>query len=177
MAKCGDGSEHRLVDREIAGRLGGERCVGPFEGAAQRAVAEHDPASGARAGAVAPGPVVEQPRLDVQDLVCPPLRDRRHPGVDGLGLEHEQLALARALMGGIELEPGRAALDDRHRPRRVRVGPVGVAHEPGVERLDPVYALRVEVGGVLRRRQAKVRPPACSPSSSTRRCTTDHHCR
>ena len=175
--KGGDRSEHRLVDREIAGWLGGERGMGTLERAAQRAVAEHDPASGARAGAVALGPVVQQPRLDVQDLVGPPLRDRRHPGVDGLGLEHEQLALAGALMGGVELEPRRSALDDRHRPGRVRMGPIDVLDEPGVERLDAVYPLRAEIRGVLRRRPAKVRPPACSPSSSTRRCTTDHHCR
>ena len=153
----GDRAEDRLVDRELSGRLGGERGVGPLERAAQRAVAEHDPASGAGRGAVALGPVVQQPRLDVQHLVRPPLRDRRHPGVDGLGLEHEQLALAGALVGGIQIEPGGSALDDRHRPGRVRVGPVGVLDEPGVERLDAVDALRSEVGGVLGRRLAKVR--------------------
>ena len=40
------------------------------------------------------------------------------------------------------------------------MGPVGVLHESGVERLDAVYTLRVEVGGVLSRRLAKVRMPA-----------------
>jgi hypothetical protein len=56
--------------------------------------------------------------------------------VNRLGLEHEQLALGGALLGGVELEPGRAALDDGDRPGGMRVRPVGVLDEPGVQGLD-----------------------------------------
>jgi hypothetical protein len=173
----GDRAENRLLDRQSASWLGRERRVGAFEGAAQRSVAEHHPARGAGRGAVALGPVVHQSRLDVEHLVRPPLRDRRHPGVDGLGLEHEQLALAGTLLGGVEVEPSRPALDHRHGPSRVRMGAVGVPDEPGVQRLDAIEPLRVEIGGVLRRRDAKVRmrahtraerPRAHAPEGSTR---------
>jgi hypothetical protein len=77
--------------------------------------------------------------------------------VDGLGLEYEQLSLPGALLGGVERESRRSALDDGDRPGRVRMGPVGVPDESGVQRLDPVQAARAEIGGVLSRREPKVR--------------------
>ena len=164
-AQCGDRRQHCFIDRQIAGGLGCERGMGTLERAAQRAVAEHDPTCGARGAAVPFGPRVDELRLDVQDLVRPTLRDRRHPGVDGIGLEHEQLALRRTLLGRVQVEPRRTPLDHRHRPRRVRMGPVRVLHEPGVERLDPVEPLGAEICGVLSGRDAKIREPGTSLSS------------
>ena len=84
-----DRAEDRLVDREVACGLGGERRVGTLERRAQRDVAEHHPAGRAGRATVALGPVVHEPRLDVQDLVRPPLGDRGHARVDRLGLEYE----------------------------------------------------------------------------------------
>jgi hypothetical protein len=40
------------------------------------------------------------------------------------------------------------------------MGPVGVADEPGVQRLDALQPLWAEIGGVLGGRDTKVRMPA-----------------
>jgi hypothetical protein len=132
-----DRVQHRLLDRQRAGQLVGKRGVGTLERVAERDVAENHPTGGARRAAVAFVPFVHQSRLDVQDLVRPALGDGGHPGVDGLGLEHKQLALSGALLRGVQGEARCSALDDRHRPGRVRVRAVCVPHEPGVQRLDP----------------------------------------
>ena len=121
----------------------------PFERGAQRHVTEHHPARGARRGAVAFGPLVQDTGLDVEHLVGPALGHGGHSGVNRLGLQHEQLALGRALLGGVQREAGRAPLHHRHRPRRVGVRPVGVADEAGVQRLDPGQTAGAEVSGVL----------------------------
>jgi Metallo-beta-lactamase superfamily len=152
-----DRAQYGLVDGQIARRVGRKGFVSAHERAAQRPVAEHHPASGARSRPVALRPVVEQPRLDVQHLVRPPLRNRRHPGVDGLRLEHEQLSFAGALLGRVERKPCRSALDDGDRPGRVRMGPVGVTDESRVQRLDAVEPRGMEIGGVLSWRDPKVR--------------------
>jgi hypothetical protein len=43
--------------------------------------------------------------------------------------------------------------------------PIGVPDEPGVQRLDAIQPLRVEIGGVLSRREPKVRMRARNPDA------------
>ena len=140
--------EGGLVDRQPR-RLRGERVVEANQRTAKRDVAKDDPARGARRGSVVLGPVVQNRWIDVEHLVCPSLRDRRHPGVHRLGLEDEQLALVGAPLRGVEGEARGTALDHGDRPRRVRMGPVGVIDEARVQRLDPREIAWAEVVGVL----------------------------
>ena len=108
---------------------------------------------------------MQQRRIEVQNLVRPPLGNRGHPGVHRLGLEHEQLPAVGALPGRVDLEPRRAVLHHRHRPGRVRVRHVGVLDEPRVERLDAREAVGPEVHGVLGHasKATLLKPPHSSP--------------
>jgi len=103
---------------ESRSRPPSERGVRTLERAKERHVAEHHPPGGARGTRVALVPLVHDGRLDVEDLVRPALWHRGHAGVDGLGLEHEQLALVGALLGGVELEPAARSSCWRSAPAR-----------------------------------------------------------
>ena len=146
--QAADRGHHRLLELE-PGRAGGEGGVRAQEPRAQRRVLEDDPARGARGHGVVLGIRTEQARVEVEHLVGPALGDRGRAGVHRLGLEHEQLAAAGALVGGVELELGRAALDDRDGPRRVGMRPVGVRDEARVERLDAGQRGRAKVARAL----------------------------
>ncbi len=64
--------------------------------------------------------------------------------MDRLGLEHEQLARVGALVGRVDLKLRGAVMHDGHRPRRVRVGQVGVLDEARLERLDGARGAEVD---------------------------------
>ncbi len=116
--ECLDRTCDRLVELEAA-IAASKEGVHAQKRVAQRGVPEHNPACGPGSRCIALRPVVQQGRIEIQDLVRPALGHRRHAGVHGLGFEHEQLPALGALLGRVELEARGAMVDDRHRPGRM----------------------------------------------------------
>src|SRR5262245_32402706 len=140
---------------------------------AQSRIPEYDPAGGSWRARVAVRPRTDEIRIEVEHLVLPAFRDCGHARMNGVGLEDKQLPGVRALLQRLHAELCGTGLDNRDRPRRMAVRPIGVRDEGRMQCLDARQCPRSKVNrrlifcvhtrilppsaarGYLRRKQAR----------------------